>query len=264
VTIRTLIVDDEPPARAWVRAELARHADLEIVGECEDGPSAVEAILAMRPDLVFLDIQMPGLDGFGVIEVVGPARMPAVVFVTAFDRYALQAFDAHAADYILKPAGEDRIRAAVERVRPRLAEGAAISSLRSTLAALLEEVRARPTRREWLLVRAGESEESRFLRLEEIDWIEADRNYVRVHAGREVYSVRDTMRGIENTLDPELFLRIHKSVFVNIASVSKVHAWFNGEYRLALRDGTELTVSATFRDRLQKLRRLSPPSGSPG
>ena len=260
MSIRTLVVDDEPPARAWVRAEIARHPDLEVVGECEDGPGAVESILALQPDLVFLDIQMPGLDGFGVIEVVGPARMPAVVFVTAFDRYAMKAFDAHAVDYVLKPAGEDRIRAAIERVRPRLAEAGALASLRSMMASLLVEVRSRPSRREWLLVRVGENEESRFVRFEEIDRIEADRNYVRVHAGRETYTVRDTMRNLEKSLDPEAFLRIHKSAFVNIASVTKVHPWFNGEYRLTLKDGTEHTVSATFRDRLQKFRRLSSPS----
>lgn len=189
--------------------------------------------------------------------------MPAVVFVTAFDRYALKAFDAHAADYVLKPAGEDRIRAAIERVRPRLAGAAAIASLRAMLTLLVEEVRSRPSRREWLLVHSGESEESRFVRLEDIDWIEADRNYVRVHAGPEIHSVRDTMRNIENALDPELFLRIHKSAFVNIASVRKVHPWFNGEYRLTLKDGTEHTVTATFRDRLQKFRRLSSPGGPP-
>lgn len=260
MTIRTLVVDDEPPARAWVRAELARHSDLDVVGECEDGPSAVEAIAALKPDLVFLDIQMPGLDGFGVIEVVGPARMPAVVFVTAFERYALKAFDAHAVDYVLKPAGEDRIRGAIERVRPLLAEAGALAALRSMMASLLVEVRSRPARREWLLVRQGEGEESRFVRLEDIDWIEADRNYVRVHAGSGVHSIRDTMRNIETALDPELFLRIHKSAFVNIASVRKVHPWFNGEFRLTLKDGTEHTVSATFRDRLQKFRRLSSPS----
>jgi two-component system LytT family response regulator len=260
MTIRTLVVDDEPPARAWVTAELARHPDLELVGECEDGPSAVDAILALKPDLVFLDIQMPGLDGFGVIEVVGPARMPAVVFVTAFERYALKAFEAHAADYLLKPAGEDRIREAVERVRGRLAEAGALSALRSMLASLLVEVRSRPARREWLLVRSGESEESRFVRFEDIDRIEADRNYVTIHAGKATYSVRDTMRNLEKSLDPEQFLRIHKSAFVNIAAVRDVHPWFNGEYRLTLKDGTEHTVSATFRERLQKFRRLSSPS----
>ncbi|MEO6323695.1 MAG: LytTR family DNA-binding domain-containing protein [Thermoanaerobaculia bacterium] len=258
MTIRTLIVDDEPPARAWVRAELDRHPDLEVIGECEDGVSAVETILREQPDLVFLDIQMPGLDGFGVIEVVGPELMPPVVFVTAFDQYALKAFDAHAVDYVLKPAGGDRISAAIERVRPRLGEAPAIAELRRILAKLIEEVRSRPSRREWLLVRSPENEVCRFVRFEDIEWIAADRNYVNVHTGKHVYSVRETMRNLELTLDPELFLRIHKSVFVNIAAVREVRPWFNGEYRLTLRGGTEHTVSATFRHRLHEFRKLAP------
>jgi two-component system LytT family response regulator len=258
-TIRALIVDDEPLARDCVRLALRGAADVEVVGECGDGPAAVAAIHQWAPDLVFLDVQMPGLDGFGVVESVGPARMPAVVFVTAYDVHAIEAFRLHAADYLLKPFDDARFSEALAHVRRSLRQ-VRDGALARQLLGLLGDVRATPapvtpprgyaTR---VLVRHGERLE--FVPLDSVDWIETAGNYVRLHAGDRVESVRTTLAALVDQLDPAVFVRIHRSTVVNVTRVRSLHPWFGGDYTATLTDGRELRVSRHYRDLL--LRTLS-------
>lgn len=252
--IRALIVDDEPLARDCVRLALGREADVEVVGECGDGRAAVSAIRQRSPDLVFLDVQMPGLDGFGVVEAIGPARMPAVVFVTAYDAHAIRAFQVHATDYLLKPFDDVRFGEAVAHARRRMRE-ARESAMGRRLTALLDDVRSAkeppPSRQPYatrVLVRQGERLE--FLPLDTVDWIETAGNYVRLHAGTRAEVVRTTLAGLLEQLDPAVFVRIHRSVVVNVTRVRAVHPWYGGDYTATLTDGRELRVSRHYRDAL--------------
>lgn len=256
--LRTLIVDDEPLAREWLRNLLGREGDVEVVGEAGDGFRAVLAIQELKPDVVFLDVQMPGLDGFGVLETLGPREVPALVFVTAYDQYAIRAFDVHALDYVLKPFGQERLRATLDRVRARLKahhSGEALESLSS----LVEELRALRAAPVWLLVR--EEGRSFFLKVADIDWVEAARNNVVLHVGRASHTYHDTMQGLEAKLDRRRFLRIHRSTIVNIERVKELEPWFNGDYVVTLRDGTKLTLSATYRSALRSFRKPAAPGG---
>lgn len=252
--IRTLIVDDEPLAREWVRNGLQNEPDLEIIGECGDGFEAVKAIAAEKPDLVLLDVQMPGLDGFGVLASVEAEDLPAVVFVTAFDRYALKAFEAHAVDYLMKPFSSERLHEAVERARAAI-DRSASKDLKATLHALLEDIRRERAYPEWLLIK--KDDRSVFLRVDDIDWIESARNNVRLHVGKDVYVYHETTSGIEARLDPRRFFRIHRSTIVHIERIREMHPWFNGDYAITLKDGTRLTLSSTYRERLKDFRRLA-------
>lgn len=252
--IRTLIVDDEPLAREWVRNGLQDEPDLEVIGECGDGFEAVRAIAAEKPDLVLLDVQMPGLDGFGVLASVEPDKLPAVVFVTAFDRYALKAFEAHAVDYLMKPFSGERLHQAVERARAAIDKSSS-KDLKSTLRALLDDIERERQYPEWLLIK--KDDRSVFLRVEDIDWIESARNNVRLHVGKEVYVYHETTSGIEARLDPRHFFRIHRSTIVHIERIRDMHPWFNGDYAVTLKDGTRLTLSSTYRERLKDFRRLA-------
>jgi two-component system, LytTR family, response regulator len=250
-TIRTLIVDDEPLARERIKRFLAAERDLELVGECAEGHEAVAAIRALKPDLVFLDIQIPELDGFGVLKAVGVAEMPAVIFVTAYDRYALQAFDVNALDYLLKPYNRERFRKAVERARAHLSNGAK-GELNERLLSLLENFKSEPSRHlERLMVKS--SGRVFFLRAEELDWIEAEGNYLRLHVGRESHLVRETMNRLASKLDPDKFLRIHRSTLVNIERIKELQPLFSGDYVVILRDGKQLTLSRSYRDKLLEL-----------
>jgi two-component system LytT family response regulator len=252
--IRTLIVDDEPLAREWVRNGLEGVADLEIIGECGDGFEAVQAITAGRPDLVLLDVQMPGLDGFGVLASLDPAALPAVVFITAFDRYALKAFEAHAVDYLMKPFSSERLHEAVERARAAI-DRSSSQDLNATLRSLLESIQRERAYPEWLLIK--KDDRSVFVPIAEIDWIESSRNNVRLHVGKEVYVYHETTSGIEARLDPKKFLRIHRSTIANIERIRELHPWFNGDYAVTMKDGTRLTLSSTYRERLKEFRRLA-------
>ncbi|HWZ85658.1 MAG TPA: LytTR family DNA-binding domain-containing protein [Thermoanaerobaculia bacterium] len=252
--IRTLIVDDEPLAREWVRNGLQDEPDLEIIGECGDGFEAVKTIAAEKPDLVLLDVQMPGLDGFGVLASVDAGDLPAVIFVTAFDRYALKAFEAHAVDYLMKPFSAERLHEAVGRARAEI-DRSSSTDLKATLHELLEGIQRERTYPEWLLIK--KEERSVFLRVEDIDWIESARNNVRLHVAKDVYVYHETTSGIESRLDPRHFFRIHRSTIVNIESIREMHPWFNGDYAVTLKDGTRLTLSSTYRDRLKDFRRLA-------
>lgn len=266
--IRVLIVDDEPLARRGVRLLLEEDPEVEIVGECAHGDAAVDAIQRLAPDLLFLDVQMPGMDGFQVLRALPPDALPsAVVLVTAYDRYALQAFDAHALDYILKPWDDERFRVALRRAKARI-QGERLGDLGRRLAALLEEVghrgrtaaappptppapeaaRPRPTR---LAVR--ERGRVVFLPVEEIDWIEAADYYVRLHVGSRTHLLRESMRALERTLDPGRFFRVHRSAIVNLERVKELQPWFHGQYLVVLEDGTQLKLSRRRRERLQAI-----------
>ncbi len=248
--IRTLIVDDEPLARERVRALLSEETDVEVVGECRDGQEAVEAIRREAPDLVFLDVQIPELDGFGVIERVGVDKIPVIVFVTAYDQYALQAFEVHAVDYLLKPFDQDRFQKALARARQsvQLRRGGDVNE---RLVALLEDLKTPQGHLERLVVKS--SGRLFFLRAEEIDWIESSGNYVSLHVGPESHLLRETMNGIETKLDPARFIRIHRTAIVNIDRIRELQPLFHGEYDVVLRTGTTLTLSRGYRDRLQGL-----------
>jgi two-component system, LytTR family, response regulator len=249
MTLRVLIVDDEELARQRLQRLLAREDDVEVVGEASDGVQAVESIRALAPDLVFLDVQMPEVDGFGVLERLRPQRPPAVVFVTAHDDYALRAFEVHAVDYLRKPFDAMRFKEAFARARDRLA-GAEVEERARKLDALLAQVEAQPPRsRERLMVRSDGR--LYFVRIDDIDWIEAAGNYVKLHVGRDTHLMRETMAGIEKLLDPSRFLRIHRSAIVNLDRVREMQPWFSGEYTVILRDGTQLRLSRVYRDRLE-------------
>lgn len=248
--IRTLICDDEPLARERVRSLVADQPGFEVIGEATDGDQAVQAILGQQPDLVFLDVQMPRRTGFDVIREVGPDRMPAVVFVTAYDQWAIKAFDVHAVDYLLKPFDRDRFEGAVDRVRKTLdaQEGGA---LKTQLMQLVRDLQpAAAVKQDRLVVKSGGR--LFFLRADEIDWIEAAGNYVRVHVGKDAHLLRETMNTIEGRLDQKMFLRIHRSRIVNMERVKELHPWFNGDYAVILRDGTKLMLSRGYRDKLQE------------
>jgi two-component system, LytTR family, response regulator len=247
VTIRALIVDDEPLARERLRTLLEAEEDIEIVGECIDGPGAVDSIRELEPDLVFLDVHMPELDGIGVVNQIGAGAMPAVVFVTAYDQFAVQAFDAHAVDYILKPFDEDRFRTAVQRARHTL-RGRGGGDLDDRLAALLSDLR-RPRFLERLAVKTGGK--IVFIRTDDIDWIGAEGNYARIHAAGRTYLIRETMNMLESKLDPNRFLRVHRSTIINTDSIAELEPLFQGDYVVVLRDGTRLTSSRGYRANLQ-------------
>ncbi len=250
VRIRTLIADDEPLARERLRALLARHADIDIIGECSNGADAIEAIGELRPDLVLLDVEMPQVDGFGVLEALDPDTLPAVVFISAHDQYAVKAFEAHALDYVLKPFDEARIDRALHRVRDRISHPPGTRHIDPRLVSLLEELRDR-RRSDRLVVKTGGRVV--FLRTEDIDWVEASGNYVRLHVGGDAHLLRESMKNMERRLDPSTFVRIHRSAIVNVDRIRELEPWFHGEYIVIMRDGTRLTASRVFSDRLSAL-----------
>lgn len=248
--IRALIIDDEPLARDKVKRFLREEEEVEIVGECGDGKEAVSMIKKLSPDLVFLDIQMPEMNGFQVLQSVGAAQMPAVIFATAYDQYAIQAFDVHALDYLLKPFNRERFSRAVERVREQLSVHGS-DNIERRLRALLADLKTEKKYLERLVIKSVGR--VFFLKTAEIDWIEAAGNYVKLHVGRESHMLRETMNGLESKLDPEKFLRIHRSTLVNIDRIKELHPLFSGDYTVMLQNGAELTLSRSYRDRLLEL-----------
>lgn len=258
--IRVLIADDEPPARSRLRHLLAPESEIEIAGETANGAQTVAAIRSLAPDLVFLDVQMPDLDGFGVVAEIGPAAMPTVVFVTAFDQYALRAFEACALDYLLKPFDDERFHRTLERAREEIRRGrldGLCDKLRSLLADGSPSAES-PTPagpRQLPMDRLAIRSAGRvvFVDTADIDWIEGAGSYVRLHAGSRSYLLRDTLRHLESSLDPDRFLRIHRSAMVNRTRVQELRPRPHGESLVILRDGTELKLSRTYRDRLARL-----------
>jgi two-component system, LytTR family, response regulator len=248
--IRVLIVDDEPIIRRGLRNLLSRHSDYEVVGECSNGREAIESIHQLRPGLVFLDVQMPEIDGFGVIREITPEAMPPVVFVTAYDEYAVRAFDVNALDYLLKPFDEERFSRCLSRVEQRLEPPVTEDSLIEKLASLLAG-QAKTRTADRLAIR--NSDRITLLQTDEIDWIEAADNYVEIHVGKQVHLMRETLSNLEQRLQPFRFLRIHRSRLVNADRIKELHSLFHGEYELVLNDGTRLTSSRHYRDILQRL-----------
>jgi two-component system LytT family response regulator len=248
--IRVVVVDDEELARDRLEALLAQHSNVEVVGTCADGASAIETIERTRPDLVFLDVQMPGMNGFEVVENLDGERMPAVVFVTAHDAHALRAFEVHALDFLLKPFDEARFVKTLDRARAQLSQQDG-STINSHLMSLIEELRGEKKYPERLIVKSGGR--VFFVRADEIDWVEASGNYVKLHTRNEAYLLRESMKNMEAKLDPKTFVRIHRSAIVNIDSIKELEPWFHGEYIVIMRDGTRLTASRVFSDRLSAL-----------
>jgi two-component system LytT family response regulator len=253
--IRTLIVDDEPLARRNLRLLLEKDPQIEVVDECRNGREAVKAIHALSPDLIFLDIQMPEMDGFDVLEHVGPDQIQAIIFVTAFDQYALKAFDVHALDYLLKPFDDERFAHALRRAKAQI-EAREINRLSKRLLALLDEresQRASSSHRRDYLTRLMIKVSGRvvLLKVDEIDFIEADGNYAKLHVGRKAHLLREKMHDLEQRLDPARFVRIHRSVIVNLDRIKEMHPHFNGDYIVVLDDGRQLRLSRTRRENLE-------------
>ncbi len=219
--MRAMVIDDEPLARRSVRRFLKAYADVELIGECGDGESAVAAILTKQPDLVFLDVQMPEMDGFEVVRKIGADRMPVTIFVTAYDRYALRAFDENAVDYLLKPFEKERFERALMRARERIA--------------------------------ITENGRVHFVKARDIDWIGAEGNYARLHVGIREYLLRETLTSLERRLSPLDFLRTHRSTIVNVHRIKEIQAWFHGHHRVLLENGTELRMSRYQREVARKL-----------
>lgn len=239
--IRAVVVDDEPLARERLRTLCRREPDVEVVAECGDGRSALGVIEAGAPDLLFLDIQMPELDGFEVLLSLD-VRPPAIVFVTAYDRYALRAFDVAAVDYLLKPIAADRFADAVARAREKLAPAAERPD--SEVRRLLDQVRSEPRYAERFVVRLGD--QVYFVRVPDVEWIEATGNYVRLYAGGRAHIVRDTMKAVEARLDPGRFVRIHRSVIVQIDCIASMSPHLHGEWEVVMRDGRRFVSGRSY------------------
>ena len=246
--LTTLIVDDEPLARERLLGLLSNESDIEVLGQCRDGEEAVSAIHERHPDLVLLDVEMPRMDGFEVIDTIGPERMPMVIFVTAYDQHAIKAFQVRALDYLLKPFDRDRFSDALQRARTQI-ESQTNGDLGKRLLALMKDMKRDAPKTDRLVVKSGGR--LFFLRADEIDWIEAAGNYVRVHAGASSLLLHESLASLAERLDPTRFARIHRSTVVNLDRVREMQPWFHGDAVVVLRDGTKLDVSRTYRAALE-------------
>jgi len=246
--LRVLVADDQPMARERLVSLLSAEPGVEVAGTAASGPEAIDCIRNASPDLVFLDLQMPGMDGFKVIEAIGVDRMPATVFVTAYDEYAVRAFEVQALDYLLKPFGRQRFQSALERARRHL-ERERQGEMAGRLAELLRTGR-QESNGERLLVKSGGRVS--FVDVESIDWVEAEGNYVRIYAGEHVHLMRETMSGLIEKIGPHRFFRIHRSRIVNIKRVKELLIAGGGDYQVVLLDGTKLGLSRLYRDALQE------------
>jgi two-component system, LytTR family, response regulator len=248
--LRVLIVDDEPLARAGIRDLVARDPGFEVVGECGDGPSAIDAIRGLAPDLVLLDIQMPEPNGFGVIDAIGPERMPPVVFVTAFDQFALRAFDVHALDYLLKPFDDERFQAALDRVKHRSADQ--LNEVSRRLVALLAEQSSQPGTGRLERVVVKKPHHTVLVPIEAIDWVEAADYCVKIHAQGQVHVIRESMQRMEERLDPARFFRAHRSGIVNLDRLKEIQPTPQGEHVLILLGGARIRLSRARRAALEE------------
>ena len=248
--VRALIVDDEPLARAHLRSLLRDRGDVDVIGECGDGRSAIDQIRKLTPELVLLDIQMPELDGLDVIREVGPTEMPAVVFVTAYDEHALAAFEVHAFDYILKPVSRQRFTQAIDRVVGLIRTDVTAERPERPLEALIEAMRSEQTALDRIAVKADGRVV--FIRVNEIDWIEADDDLVRIHTGKVVHAHRSTLTHLEERLPASKFLRVHRSTLVNVDRIREIQPWFQGDWVLILADGTRLHSGKSYRSKVRE------------
>jgi two-component system LytT family response regulator len=245
--IRTLIIDDVMLARDRLKRCLAVDPEIEIVGECDNGQTAVADIRSLAPDLIFLDVQMPALDGFGVLEALRAERAPAVVFVTAYNEYAIQAFEVNALDYLLKPVDCERLNKAVQRAKSRLAQTSRDGQLDSRFRAMLEDIKGGSKFVKRLTIKL--TGRTILLPTDEIDWVETHGNYVKVHAGRESHLIRGTMQALETKLDPEKFVRVHRSILVNVEKIKEIYPRSNGDQDLVLQNGQQVMLSRNYRDK---------------
>ncbi len=246
--IRALIVDDEPLPRERIRMLLDAHEDVVVIGECGDGKEALLAIQDHAPDLVFLDIQMPELDGFGVLRALPEAERPIIIFITAYDEYAIDAFETGALDYVLKPIHAERFEKALARAVAHR-DHAQKQEVDRQLSVLLQHLKAERGYTRRFAVRHGAT--LYFIRTEDIEWIEAAANYAQLHVGGKVHLVRETMKALEAQLNPEVFVRVHRSLIVNIDCVTSIQPYTHGEYSITMQDGTRLTTSRTYSNRLR-------------
>lgn len=242
--LRVLVVDDEAPARRKILRLLREEPAVEIAGEVDSGEAAIAAIKKHRPDLAFLDVQMPGMDGFGVIQSLDAANvpLPRVVFITAHDRFALRAFEVHAFDYLLKPVGEERFREALRRARAQHEQST--DGYASRLGAMLEQLQREKSLPERLLIQ--EDSRAIFVPVKDISWVEADRNYVLLHCGKKTHTLRSTLDAVQNLLDPKLFVRINRGTLVRLEAIRELLPWFHGEYKVMLHNNTELRWSRRY------------------
>lgn len=248
MAVRIVITDDEPLARERVRALLSRRGDVAIVGECGDAPEAVATIKREMPDILFLDVEMPGGSGFDVLAALSPDEMPVVILVTAFDRYALRAFEVHAVDYLLKPFDEERFVRALDRARGSLHRGRN-DDVRQKLMALLADLPSPTGRVERFVVKRDGRVV--FVKTTDVDWVESAGNYVCLHVGNETHVLRETMASVEAALDPSRFVRIHRGSIVNVDRIRALQPLFHGEFQVLLHDGTELVLSRGCRERFE-------------
>lgn len=251
--IRAMLVDDEPLALRKLRRLLSGERDVQIVAECSDGREAAAAIRQHKPDLVFLDIQIPELDGFQVLESLSVDELPVIVFVTAYDAHALRAFDAHALDYLLKPVARERLRDSLDRARDRVRQRRVAGAVDERLLALHAERQAAAAPRCLTRIAVKTGGRAFFIRVDEVDWIEAADNYVRLHVGTTNHLVREALRTLESKLDPKAFLRVHRSAIVNIDAIRELQPWFHGDHVLILRSGARLTCSRRYDERLRQM-----------
>lgn len=249
--LRALIVDDEPLARERIRTLLREETDIEIAGECGDGPAAVAALRQLAPDLLFLDVQMPGMDGFEVLRALGRERLPVVVFVTAYDQHAVKAFEAHALDYLLKPFKPARFKETVRRAREHLANRDA-GVVSKNLAALLGQ--AQPAREFISRIAVKTGERTVFVKTAQIDYVEAAGNYVVLHAGKDSHVVRETLAALEGQLDPKKFIRISRSTLVNADQIRELQPLFKGEHVVVLHNGRQLALTRGVRELQEALK----------
>jgi two-component system LytT family response regulator len=248
--IRILIVDDEVLARRRLREMLRGDDNVEIVGECATGPETIKAVGELKPELIFLDVQIPGLDGMAVSAALGGEGGPLIIFVTAYDQYAVRAFEIRAVDYLLKPFDRERFAAALTRAKTMLRERRR-TEVNEQILTLLEEMRDRPQYLDRLVINTNDR--VFVIRTEEIDWIEAEGNYVRIHFGKGSSLLRETLSHLASQLDPRKFPRIHRSQIVNIERIQELQPWSHRDYRIILRNGTQLALSRTYRDQLYQL-----------
>ena len=248
--LRLFLVDDEPLIRLGLCRALSKLADVAVVGECGSGGEAIDFLLSQSADIVLLDVQMPDCSGLDVVREVGPARMPLVIFVTAYDEYAVKAFELNAVDYLLKPFDEQRLVASIERARARLTQPRQDLSQTRLQALLNTEAHAWPER---LVARTGERYE--FIPVDTIDWIESANNYVQLHCGTKSHLLGQTLNATQQRLDPRKFARVHRGRIVNISRIIAVHAILNGTYQLQLRNGIEITTGRQYKEAVQKLLR---------
>lgn len=264
--IRTIIVDDESLAREGIRLRLKQFDDIEIVAECKNGSEALNVVHELEPDLMFLDIQMPGLDGFEVVAQLQGDNMPLVVFVTAFDKYAIDAFEVHAIDYVLKPVEDQRLKTAIERVRVHRQQSKA-DNHKKRLIDLITNITGQSAMKINEMVENGDEGINQYpekltikdagtttlLPCDEVTWIEAAGDYMCIHSGEKVHVMRSTMKQLETQLNPLIFQRVHRSTIVNLDCIEKVCSHINGEYFLILKDGTRIKMSRSYRDKIKHI-----------